>query len=164
MADSSNMAQCRRNAIAFSNIHSQMSLTLRWRLVLGHSSDVVATICEYKGWLQFDYEWRLQRNHLDFQRSNAKNCWRSIDAHLWAHLTDIVTVIGCSTIVHKLHTVYFGSQYTVSMYYHSNPKSSRHLSFGATTIHVTFPMNGICPSHFSAFGRQSIACESMHLF
>jgi len=29
------------------------------------------------------------------------NRWHSVDAHLWAHLRDILTVIGCSTIVQK---------------------------------------------------------------
>jgi len=43
------------------------------------------------------------------------NRWRSVDAHLWAHLRDILIVIGCSTIVTKMHTASIGSQYTVPM-------------------------------------------------
>jgi len=45
------------------------------------------------------------------------NCWCSIDTHLWAHLRDIPTVIGYSTIGQKMHTVFISSQYTVSRYY-----------------------------------------------
>ena len=80
------------------------------------------------------------------------NRWRSIDAHLWAYLRDILTVIGFPTIVQKMHTASIGSQYTVSMYYHLNLWSSKHLSFWATTIHVTYMINDVAPSHFNAFG------------
>jgi len=90
------------------------------------------------------------------------NRWHSIDAHLWAHLRDILTVIGCSTIVHTMHTVCFASQYTVSMYYHLNSESSTHLSFWATTIHIICMMNDVSPSCIGAFGRQFTAWISMH--
>jgi len=106
----------------------------------------------------------LQRNHLDFPWCNAKNCWPSVDAHLWAHLRDIPTVIGCSTIVHKIHTVFFGSLYTLSMNYHLNPKSSILHSFWATTIHVICTMNDVCPWHCNAFGWHFTAWKSMTLF
>jgi len=43
------------------------------------------------------------------------NHWCSIDAHLWAHLRVILSVIGCSTIVQKRQRVFIGSQYTSSM-------------------------------------------------
>jgi hypothetical protein len=29
------------------------------------------------------------------------NCWRSVDAHLWAYPRDLLTVIGCLTIITK---------------------------------------------------------------
>jgi hypothetical protein len=41
--------------------------------------------------------------------------WSSIDAHVWDFLRDLPTVVGCSTIVQKMHTATIGSQYTVSM-------------------------------------------------
>jgi len=83
--------------------------------------------------------------------------WRSIDAQLWAHLRDILSVTGCSTIVQKMHIVFVGSQHTVSMYYHLNPRSLRHLSFWATTLHIISMMNDVGPSRFSAFSRQFTA-------
>jgi len=43
------------------------------------------------------------------------NHWRSVDAHLWAYLRDLLTVIGCTTIVQNMHTASIGSQYTISM-------------------------------------------------
>ena len=82
------------------------------------------------------------------------NRWRSIDAHLWAHLRDILTVIGCLPIVQKMHTVSIGSQYTVSMYSHLNPRSSRYPSFWATTINVRYRNNDVAPSGFNTFGPQ----------
>jgi len=90
------------------------------------------------------------------------NRWRSIDAHLRAHLGDILTVIRCSTIVHKMHIIFIGSQYTVSLYSHLHPKALRHLSFWATTINVIWMMNDISPLRYRAFGRQFMAEESMH--
>ena len=82
------------------------------------------------------------------------NPWRSVDSHLWAHLGDILTVIACLTIVQKMDTVFIGSQYTIFMYYHLNPRSSRHLSFWATTIDVICMINNVYPSHLSALGRK----------
>jgi len=62
---------------------------------------------------------------------NTINHWRYIDDHL----RDILTVIGCSTIVHTMHTVVIDSQYIIAMYNHLHPKSfetsqfvSRHYS------------------------------------
>ena len=81
------------------------------------------------------------------------NRWPSVDAPIWAYLRDILTVIGCSTIVQKMHTASIGSQYTVSMYYDLNPRSLRHRSFWATTIHVIYMINDIAPVCFNAFGR-----------
>jgi hypothetical protein len=92
------------------------------------------------------------------------NCWCSVDAHLWAHLRDILTVIGSSTIVQKMHTVSIGSQYTVSIYSQLNPRSWRHFSFWATTIHGIYMINNIALSYFNAFGRQFMAWKSIHLF
>jgi len=85
------------------------------------------------------------------------NRWLSIDAHFWAHLRDILTVIRCSTIVQRMHIVFNGSQWTVCMYYHLNPRSSRHVSFSATTIHVICMMNDVGPLGFSTFGRHFTA-------
>jgi len=97
------------------------------------------------------------------------DCWmgktvnrsHSVDAnlrtHLKAHLRDILTIIGCSTFVHKMHTVFIGSWKTVSMYYHLHPKPSRPLSFWATTIHIIWAMNACGPLCFSVFGRQLTA-------
>jgi len=79
------------------------------------------------------------------------NRWHSVDAHLWAHLRDEITVIGCSTIVQKMHTVGTGSQNTICMYHHFNPRSSRDLSFWGPTIHLICMMNDLGPSRFSAF-------------
>jgi hypothetical protein len=85
------------------------------------------------------------------------NHWRSVDAHIWAHLRDILIVIGCSTIVQKLLTVFIGSQYTGFMYYPLNPRSSRHLSFWATTIHIISIMNDVAAVRFNAIGRRFMA-------
>jgi len=161
-ADRSITTWCHSSAIAVCKMHSQKSLTPRWCSFLGHSSDVVATIFDSKGGVLFDYEWMLQRNHLDCPWCYAKNRCRSVDAHLWVHISDILTVIRCSSIVQKIHTVFFGSQYTVSMYYHLNQKSSKYLSFWATTIHVICIMNDESPLHFSAFSLQFTAWKSMH--
>ena len=90
------------------------------------------------------------------------NYWCSIDAHFWTHLRDLLTVIGCSTISHKMHTAPIGSQYTVSMNWYLNPRSSRHLSFWATTIHGIYMINEVAASHFNAFGRQFTAYKSIH--
>jgi len=92
------------------------------------------------------------------------NGWCSVDTHLWAHLRHILTVIDCSTIVQKMHTVFNGSQYTASRYYHVNPRSSRHLSFWANTIHSIFVKNNVALSCFSAFGRRYTTWESMNEF
>jgi len=43
------------------------------------------------------------------------NYWCSVDAHLWGYLRDLLTVIGCTTIVQNMHTASIGSKYTVSM-------------------------------------------------
>jgi hypothetical protein len=43
------------------------------------------------------------------------NRWCSVDAHLRAHLRDILTVIGYSSIVQKIHTASIGSQDIVCM-------------------------------------------------
>jgi hypothetical protein len=85
------------------------------------------------------------------------NHWRFIDAHLWAYLRDLLTVIGCSTIVQKIHTASIGSLFTDSMQFHLNPRSSRNLSFWATTIQVIYMINDVGPSCFNAFGRQFTA-------
>jgi len=85
------------------------------------------------------------------------NRWRSIDAHLRAHLRDTLTVIGCWTIVHQIHIIFIGSQYTVSTYYHLHPKASRHVSFSATTIHVVWMMNDVGLLRFSTFSQQLMA-------
>jgi len=76
--------------------------------------------------------------------------WRSVDAHL----TAIVTVIGCSTIVHRMQAVIIDSQYIVSMYNHMYPQASRPLSFWATSTHVIWMMNEVGELHFSALGWQ----------
>jgi len=93
----------------------------------------------------------------DSWKGKTMNHCCSIDAHLWADLRDLLTVIGCSTIVQKMHTVFIGRQYTICMNYHLNQRSSRHLSFWATYIEVICMMNGVGPSHFSTFGWQFIA-------
>jgi len=90
----------------------------------------------------------------DCSMGKTINRWHSVDAHLWAHLRDILTVIGCSKIVQKMYTVSIGSHYTISMYYLFNPRSSRHLSFWATTIHVICMMNDVGTSCFNASGWQ----------
>ena len=81
------------------------------------------------------------------------NRWRSVDAYLWPYLRNLLTVIGCTTIVQNMHAASIGSQYTVSMYYHLNPRSSRNLSFWATTIHVVYMINDVGSLGFNAFGR-----------
>jgi len=93
----------------------------------------------------------------DCWMSKTINCWRSVDGHLWAHLRDILTVIGCSTIGQIMHTVSIGSQYTMSMYYDLNPRYSRDLSFWATTIHVICIVNDIGLSRLNALGRSFTA-------
>ena len=85
------------------------------------------------------------------------NHWCSIEAYHWAHHRDIVIVIPCSTIIQKMHTAFIGSQYTVSMYYHLNPRSSRHHSFWPTTIQVMYMINDVLPSRFKAFSWQFTA-------
>jgi hypothetical protein len=81
------------------------------------------------------------------------NDWCSVDAHLWAHLRDILTVIGCSTVVQKIHTASIGSRYTGSMKYDLNPRSSRNLSFWASTIHIICMSNDVAPLRVNTFGR-----------
>jgi len=87
----------------------------------------------------------------------SMNYWHSIDAHLRAYLRYILTVIGCSTIVQIMHTASIDSQCTVSMYYHLNSKSSRHLSFWVTTIHVINMIHDVIPERFNTFGWQYTA-------
>ena len=82
------------------------------------------------------------------------NHWRSIDAHLRAILGDMLTVIGCATIVRKMYKVYSGSQYSISMYYYLHPKASCPLSVWATTIHIIWMMNDVGVWRFSIFGQQ----------
>ena len=97
--------------------------------------------------------------------------WRSVDAPLtlrWrsvdSQLKDILTVIGCSTIVRIMKTVIIDCQYIVSMYNHLHSKASRHISFWSTTIHVICAMNDIGPSQFSTSGREYTAYRFMHSF
>ena len=85
------------------------------------------------------------------------NCRRSIDAHLWAHLWDILTIIGCWTIIKQKITFIIGREYTVSLYYCLNPGSLRHFRFWATTIHIICMMIQIGPLRVSAFSRQFTA-------
>jgi len=80
------------------------------------------------------------------------------------HLSDILSVIGCSTIVHNIHTVIIDSQRKISMYNHLHPQALRHLSFWATTMHVIKTTNCVHPMHFSAFGRQFTVWKWIHLF
>jgi len=84
----------------------------------------------------------------DYQRGKTNNCWQSIDTHL----KDILTVIGCLTVVCKIHTALIDSQGIVMIYNHLNPNTSWFLSFWTTTIHVTGVTNNVGPSRFSAFG------------
>jgi len=92
------------------------------------------------------------------------NYWRSVDVYIRAHLRDILTVIGCSTIVHQMHTVIIDNQYTISMYSHFHPKASRTFSYYATTMYVMCTINIFGPSHFSVFGQQYTLSNSIHLF
>jgi len=85
------------------------------------------------------------------------NCWRSVDAYLWTHPRDILSMIWCSTILQKMHTVIIGSQYTVSIYYRLNPRPSWHLSFWGTTMQIICMMNDVEPSCFRSFGQQLMA-------
>jgi hypothetical protein len=71
------------------------------------------------------------------------NHWCSVDTHLWAHYRDTLTVIECSTIVPKMHIIIIGSQYTVSMYHHLNPKALSPPSIWATTRHIIWVMNDV---------------------
>jgi len=82
------------------------------------------------------------------------NCKCSDATHIWAHLGAILTVIGCSTAVQNMDIVFIGSQYTVSMYYHLNPRSSRHLRFWPTTKPGINMMNDVGPSCFGPLHRQ----------
>ena len=93
----------------------------------------------------------------DYKIDMTINRWRSVDAHLWAYLKDLLTVIRCSKIVQKMRIASIGSQYTVSMEYHLNPRSSRNLSFWATTIYVIYMINDVGPSRFNSFCRQFTA-------
>jgi len=94
----------------------------------------------------------------DCRKGKTKNCWHSIDAHLH----DILTVIGCSTIARKMHIVSINSQYIVCMYNHLHPKALRPLCFWATTTHDSWAMNGIAASLYSPFPRQLTPYRSIH--
>ena len=96
----------------------------------------------------------------DCQTCKIKNCWWSADTHHY----DILTVIQCSTIIHKMHIAIDNTQYIVSMYTRLHRKASRSLSFWATTLHLFWVMNGVGPSCFSTFGWQLTACSSTQLF
>ena len=85
------------------------------------------------------------------------NHWCSVDAHLGAHLRGTLTVIECSTIVHKMHIIFIGSQYTVSTYYYLHLKALRPLSFIPTTIHIIWMMNDVSASRFCTFSWQFTA-------
>ena len=98
---------------------------------------------------------------LDCWMCKTVNCLHSVDAHLRALLRDILTVIGYPIIVHKMHTVFIDSQYSISTYYHFHPKPSRPLGCWAPTIHVTWMINDIGPLRFNAFGRQFTAQKSI---
>jgi hypothetical protein len=90
--------------------------------------------------------------------------WHSVATHLWTHLRDILTVNGCATIVQKMHSASIGSQYTVSMEYHLNPRSSRHLSFWATTIGIIHMINEVGSLRFNPFDQQFTVERAMRLF
>ena len=90
----------------------------------------------------------------------TKNCWLSIDAHL----KDLLSIAGCSTIAPKLHNTIIDIQYIVSMYIHFHPNTSMTLCFWAATIHGIWAMLDIGPLRFSAFGRQFIAYRSIYQF
>jgi hypothetical protein len=90
----------------------------------------------------------------DCWKGIAINRWSSVDAQLWALLSDILTVIGCSTIVQKMHTASIGNQFIVSMYYHLNPGSPRYLSFWTTTWHIIYIISDAAPMYFNTISRQ----------
>jgi len=85
-----------------------------------------------------------------------------VNPHLRAHCRHRLTVIGCSTIVHKMRIIFIASEYTVSTYYHSHPKALTPLSFWASTIHIIRMMNVVGPSLVSDFGREFLAWKSIH--
>jgi hypothetical protein len=135
--------------------------------------DALLTLISLMGWgacpLPVCCLWRPIHPHWMNATIQPCDCWMSktithccsVDAHLWAHLWDLLIIIGCSTIVQNRHTVFIGSQYTSCMYYHLNERSSRHLRFWATSIPVICMMYGIGPSHFSTFGWQFTAQTCM---
>jgi len=100
--------------------------------------------------------------HFDCWMGKTVNHWCSVHTHHRAHLNDILTVIGCSTIVHKMHTVFIGFQYTVSTNYHLHPRAMRPFSLWATTVQIIWMMNKVGPLCFSAFGRQFAAWKSIY--
>ena len=86
--------------------------------------------------------------------------WRSIDAHL----NHISTVIVCSIIGFKIHTIITDIQYIISMCNHMHPKASWPLDFWSTTILVLWDMDEVAPSHSSALCQQLTACRFVDYF
>jgi len=94
----------------------------------------------------------------DCQRGKTSNHWRSIDSHL-KHL---LTVNGCWTTVHTMHTAIIDSKYIVCMYNHLHSNTLRPHSGWATTIHIIWAMNDIGQLCFTAFSQQIMVQRSFH--
>jgi len=94
----------------------------------------------------------------DCRQGKTKSRWRSVVAHL----NDILTVIGCSTILQKVQIVIMDSQYIVSMYNYLHSKASRPLCFWAMTTQDIWTITDVGSTRYSAFGRQLMAYWPIH--
>jgi hypothetical protein len=139
-------------------------------IIIDTSLTFIFMIGQGMRWLPFHLLWwpilplwmDATRQLFDCWMGKTVNCSCSGDTNLRAHLWDILSVIGCSTIVHTVHAVFIGGQYTVSIYYHLNQKPSRPLSFRASTIHIIWMMKMVGLLHYSDFSRQFTASQSIH--
>jgi hypothetical protein len=96
----------------------------------------------------------------DCLRGKTKTCWRSVDTDL----DDKPTVIGCSLIIRKMHTVIIYNHYIALMYNYWNRKASRPHRVRAITLHIIWAMINAGPLHFSTFAQQLTASRFIYKF
>jgi len=135
-------------------------LTLQWHSLLGWGNECVGFLVTLKKQPLLPPWIVVTMQPFDCGKGKIKNCWRFVDAHL----NDILTVIGCTTIARKMYIVFIDRQWISSMYNHLHPKGSRPLSFWATTKNDIWAMNDVASSRYSYFGRQLVAYWSIHHF
>jgi len=145
-------SECCRTAHWLSKMQDPKSVLLHWCSFLGWGNEYVTCLFPSTAghWLCFGSI--LLLNPSIDERSDW-NRWRNIDAYR----RDLLTVIRCAVMLHKIHLVVINSQYTIFTNHHLHPKVSRPLTFWATTIHIIYLINDLNLSSLSMCGRQLTA-------